>query len=1343
MNRKIAPLLIALALLPAIGRAADVQSFLVTKGQQLLQTNANAPALDATNTPHRFFSAVDGSTSNSLLGVSLKVPNASIKTFTNEDGGFTFQQAFTNKTQLDAGYGAGTYAFTIQTLLNGTNRPALKLPPDAYPNSPHIANWQDAQTIEATLPFILYWDPFVGGTTNDFVQLDVENASGELVASSPGLFHPDAINGTNGSAIIPADRLDENQTYRGRLLFVKSTTLDTTNIPGAIGMAGYYRETTFPLTTLPAAGVGGRVQFSASTFADSEAAGDSVVVTVTRTGSEAAMNVQVAMTDGTATSGLDYINSPATVNFAKGATNAQVSIPLLDDYLLETNETIFLTLSSPSLGTLGPRSNAVFTIVDNELVSAGKIQFTAPAFAFAESARVAQVKLTRLGGSTGTASVAYHTVAGTAAENVDFIPTNGVLNFASGQTTNSIIVPLIGDALDETNEIFWVILDSTTGGAALGTNHTATITITDDDTAGIVAFKSATFSTNENAASALITVARTKGAAGNVTVDFATANGTATAGSDYFATNGTLTFGSNELIKTFSVALINDFETETNETVLLSLSNPTGGAKLGPLSNATLRIIDEDSKFSFTNASYVVGEAGKSVSINIFRTGSLITTSAVTFATANVTATSTNDYRGTNGTFVFPANTKFKTLIIPIYSDTLVESNETFTLTLSNPLNGAQLGDIPVTTITITNDDLGGVIFFSTNNYSVNENGTNAIITVNRTNGLASAVSVDFITANGSATAGTDYSNATQTVTFLAGETSKKVLIRPIDNTVDQPNKTVLLALTNPQGGGILGAQTNATLTILDNDSGGVIAFKSANFSATEGSGGALITVTRTNGVASGVSVDYRTRNGTADDSSDYDETHDTLTFGAGETNKTFFVTIHDDLAPEGNETVLLELSDPTGGATLGAISNATLTILDDESSFAFSNATYTVSEAGPSVAVSVIRSGGLVTPASVQFFTTNGTALAQSDYLSTNGTLNFAAGIASQTIKIPVLNDTLFEDDETFGIRLINPTGGAVLGVISNTTVTITNNDFGGAFKFNASSYTGSEGSNVVVTISRTGGVASGVTVQFTIGGGSATKGVDYAEVSSLLTFGAGETSKKVTIPIYPDLAAEPTETANLKLSDPTGGATLGSPDSATLNIINQPNTNGIPLAGTPFFTLTMTGTNAFTFDSSIAITNIGTQASGNSADSRTNYYTNLPVFSTNIVGGVTNLIGQSNTTITARSERWVHNIRENNYRVITDQIRLVNFKIPQPGDRTLSQGLPGTLVETFSDVNGSVLLSNYQFEWESGTITFDEVDYAPDGTVRGFSGRMNIIAKSPVSAARVLLVGSFRYHP
>src|SRR6185436_19698064 len=118
--------------------------------------------------------------------------------------------------------------------------------------------------------------------------------------------------------------------------------------------------------------------------------------------------------------------------------------------------------------------------------------------------------------------------------------------------------------------------------------------IQDNDTAGVISFSVAAYTINETGSVATITVNRSGGAAGGVTVDYTVTDGTATNGIDYTAESGTVTFGSNDLVKTFQILITNDDELEGNETVLLSLSNPTGRASLGALTNAVLTIKDDE-----------------------------------------------------------------------------------------------------------------------------------------------------------------------------------------------------------------------------------------------------------------------------------------------------------------------------------------------------------------------------------------------------------------------------------------------------------------------------------------------------------------------------------------------------------------------------------------------------------------------------------------------------------------------------------------------------------------------------------------------------------------------------
>jgi hypothetical protein len=172
------------------------------------------------------------------------------------------------------------------------------------------------------------------------------------------------------------------------------------------------------------------------------------------------------------------------------------------------------------------------------------------------------------------------------------------VNFADGETTKTVSITILPDTLVEGDETVNLTLSSATGGATLGSPSTAVLTITDDDvaTAGTLQLSAATYSVPESGSSATITVTRTGGSAGAVGVTIATSNGTATAGADYTAlANPTgVNFADGETTKTVSITILPDTLVEGNETVNLTLTNPTGGATLGSPATAVLTITDDD-----------------------------------------------------------------------------------------------------------------------------------------------------------------------------------------------------------------------------------------------------------------------------------------------------------------------------------------------------------------------------------------------------------------------------------------------------------------------------------------------------------------------------------------------------------------------------------------------------------------------------------------------------------------------------------------------------------------------------------------------------------------------------
>jgi DNA/RNA endonuclease YhcR with UshA esterase domain len=337
---------------------------------------------------------------------------------------------------------------------------------------------------------------------------------------------------------------------------------------------------------------------------------------------------------------------------------------------------------------------------------------------------------------------------------------------------------------------------------------------------GNISFSAATYMVNENAGTVSITVKRAGGADGAISVNYATSNATATSAQDYAATSGTLNFAEGETTKTFTIPITNDNSDEPAETVNLSLSNPLGGATLESPATAVLTINDNDSSptVSIYDVSLAEGnEATTAFNFAVSLSAASAFPVAVNYQTANVTANTGMDFQAASGTINFAAGEMTKQITIQVIGELLVESNEVFYVNLSAPTmstiaDGQGIG-------TITDDDNPGNLQFIFAGFSVNEGAPNAIIEVSRTNGNAGTVTVNYASANGTATAGTDYTAVSGTLTFGNGESSKAFTVPILPDVQGEANETVNLSLFNVLGGAQLGTK-NAILTISDDDGG-------------------------------------------------------------------------------------------------------------------------------------------------------------------------------------------------------------------------------------------------------------------------------------------------------------------------------------------------------------------------------------------------------------------------------------------------------------------------------------------------------------------------------------------
>lgn len=786
----------------------------------------------------------------------------------------------------------------------------------------------------------------------------------------------------------------------------------------------------------------GRVQFSAAAFQANENAG-SAPITVVRTGSLAGTaSVRFTASGGSATASSDFAAVSGTLSFASGESSKSFAVPIVNDSTAEVDETVNLTLSSPAGATLGSPVAAVLTIVDDD--NRGTLLFSPSAYRPSESGGLVTLTVLRSGSTTAAASVRFSTTNGGATAGSDYTSTSGTLNFAAGQTSQSFTIPILNDSTAEGDETFNVTLNSPSG-AVLGTPATATVTIVDDDGRGTLQFSADSYRVTEGAGRAAITVTRLGGSAGTVSVGYVTSNGSAVAGTDFTSTSGSLTFNAGETSKTFFVTILQDSAREADETLVVTLRNPSTGALLGKPNTATVTIVDDDQvgTLQFSAAEYTVAEGGARVTIAVTRGGGTVGSVTVRFATSNGTATSSTDYSATAGTLTFNSGETVKTFTVTVLQDSLVEPDETVNLTLSSPTGGALLGTPSTAVLTIRDDDGRGSLQFSSTSYLVGEEDGAVTVTVLRTGGSRGTASVRVATSNGTATAPPDFASTSVLVSFADGETSRTVSIPIREDTLIEPNETVNLTLSTPTGA-VLGSPTTAVITIRDNDGHGSLQFDSPSYSVDESAGLATITVTRTGGSAGSVSVRFATTNGTATAGSDFTSTSGTLTFNSGETIKTFSVAILNNTLSEPDETLTLTLSNPLNGAVLGSPSTATLTIRDDDrpGTLQFSATNYSQLEADVPVTVTVTRLGGSRGTVSVRYATSSGTASGGLDYTSASGTLTFADGETSKTFTVTLRQDTVREADESLNLTLSSPAGGATLGTPSTATITILNDD-------------------------------------------------------------------------------------------------------------------------------------------------------------------------------------------------------------------------------------------------------------------------------------------------------------
>jgi Ca2+-binding RTX toxin-like protein len=551
------------------------------------------------------------------------------------------------------------------------------------------------------------------------------------------------------------------------------------------------------------------------------------------------------------------------------------------------------------------------------------------------------------------------------------------------------------------------------------------------------------------------------------------------------------------------------------------------------------------------------------------RTGDLTSATTVNYTLSGI-ATNGADYSSLPGTVNFAAGVSSATVTITPTDDNIFEGTETAILTLAAGA-GYIFGTTTSATVNITDNDPQPTI--SINDVSVTEGNsgtTNATFTLTLSHPSSQPITVNYATADGTATtADLDYNAATVTVTFAPGETSKTVNVAVVGDIKSENPETFTVNLSNATNATITKAQGVGTIT---NDDLPIITLAATDSDAGETAisvtpNPGTFTLTRTGDLTPAITVNY-TLSGSATNGTDYSSLPGTVNFAAGDSTAIVTVTPTDDNIFEGTETAILTLTTGTGYA-LDLTTIAVVNIADNDlPSISLAVSPASVVEDGPSNLVYTFTRTGSTANALTVNYTVSGNATFNTDYTqtgedsftATTGTITFAAESSTVTLTVDPTADTTFETDETAVLTLATAPGytidtpAAVTGTISNDdssalpVISVAATDASAAET--AIGITANPGQ---FTLTRLGGnINQAVTVNYTLTG-TATNSTDYTSLPTSVTFAAGSSTAIVTVTPTNDTIFEATETAILTLATGTGYTVSTTNRAATVNITDN----------------------------------------------------------------------------------------------------------------------------------------------------------------------------------------------
>ena len=905
------------------------------------------------------------------------------------------------------------------------------------------------------------------------------------------------------------------------------------------------------------------------------------------------VTVNYSTEDGTAKAGVDYVAIASNVlTFQPGQTQQTIAVTVDAEPAGALTKTFSVMLSNPAAATI-VQVQATGTILNGSPLPALVIADRAVT-ASTSVATGAVFTVTLSAASSQPVTVDYVTADGTAKSGVDYVAVApSLLTFSAGQTQQTIEVTVDAEPAGAGVKAFTINLFDATG-ATVGSGQ-ATGTISPPVAPAVSSAAATVLASAGGPTDAIFVVTLSAPSDKPVSVSYATADGSATAGVDYVATSGNLTFAPNLTAQNITVQVNAAPQYDVSRTFTVALSSPIGATIATGQATGTIANPNIPPQISISNAAVIASTTSTTTaSFVVSLSARSVPAVTVVFATSDGTAKAGVDYvAAPPTTLTFMAGQTQQSVSVTVNSEQASAPDTNFAVTLSQPSGAVISRSSGLGVAEILNPQTFPTVSIGPANVIASTSGpTKATFTVSLSAAFNQPVTVDYATADGTAKAGVDYvAIASTPLTFMPGQIQQTLSVTVEPQTIGTLSKTFNVMLSNQSPSNITIPTSPAIGAILAPNSLPAVSIAPATVLASSGGPTeATFSVTLSAPSDQPATVEYATADGTASAGQDYVAVSPTvLTFAPGQTEQ--IITVMVNAAPDYDlsRTFSLNIADPNGltistGQATGTIQNP-----NAPPQAAIGNATVTADPGGPTDAMfTVTLSAPSRLPVMLDYATADGSARGGFDYVAVPLTaLTFAPGQTEQTVTVTVNAAPGDALQKAFSVNLSTPTsatiqsgqgtgGGTIVHSTSGTS--IYSGDAARVFQttpqvsISAAALTASPSGSTeaIVNVTVSAPYGQELSVDYATADGTARAGSDYVAVPTTpLDFAPGATGKSVAVTVNPEPNDNASKTFTVNLIPPTNAIIVSAQATVT---IDDPGTASPTPTPTPTPTATPT---------------------------------------------------------------------------------------------------------------------------------------------------------------------------